>query len=170
MSPILFWNDVVYLPNEHYCFVPFTNLRSILWVFFVAYGNPLIFLLLIYLRITIFLHQQTNNQTFVVNRRQERDLLVIRRILITVGLLMILGIPAIILLIMLYITGEEHPLIFGIGWLFVSLSILGLSLSQVIFTPQLKSIVLRKCQRDRVVLSNDSLTSSIQLRYNTINQ
>jgi hypothetical protein len=98
--------------------------RHTLGFLIVAYENSLILLLLIYLRITIFLHRQTSNQTLVVKQHQQRDLLVVRRILLTVGLLMVFGILAVILLIMLYITGEENPLIFRIEWLFVSLSLL----------------------------------------------
>ncbi len=139
--PILYWHDVIYLPNEHYCYVPYTHFRGILWLAFNCYGIPVISLSLIYLRITIYIRRQTNNQTFVVKQRQDRDMIIIRRILITIGLLMALGIPGVVFLVMLRITGEEYPLLLRIEWLFVSFSMIGLSLSVVVYTPQLENIV-----------------------------
>jgi hypothetical protein len=62
---------------------------------------------------------------------------------------------------MSYIAGEEHPLLFRIEWLFVSLTMIGLSLSQVIFMPQLKSIILRKLHYDRAVPLDHNVSSSI---------
>jgi hypothetical protein len=166
LSPHIFWHDIIYLPHEHYCYVPYTNIRGILWVILNAYGNPLLILLFIYLRITIFLRRQSINQAIIIKQRQERDLLVIRRILIIVGLLLTLGIPAVVLLVMLLITGEENQLYFRIEWLAVSLSMIGLSLVLVFFTPQLKNIILKKFQRNRVVPSDGTLTGSIPMRCN----
>ena len=168
MSPVLFWHDIIYLPKEHYFYVPFTNSRGILWLFVNVYGNPLLLLSFIYLRITLFLRRQPNNNLILIKKRQERDLVVIRRIFITVGLLMALGIPALVLLIMLHITGEENPLIFRIGWIPVCLSMIGLSLSMVLFTPQLKRIISKKLQNNRVRPHDDTVEDSIAIRCNTI--
>ncbi len=148
--PLLVWDDIVYLPSEHYCYVPYTNIRGILWIILNAYGNPVLLLSIIYVRISMFLRQQSTNQIVVVHQRQVRDLLVLRRILITVCLLLALGIPSVILLSIFIITSHKQPLFFRIEWLSVSLSMIGLSLSQVIFTPQLKRIVLKIFQYNRV--------------------
>ena len=59
-------------------------------------------LLLIYLRITIYIRLQPNNQSLVVKQRQARDLFVIRRILIIVSLLVTVGLPSTILLIIYF--------------------------------------------------------------------
>jgi hypothetical protein len=163
--PILTWHDVVYLSNEHYCYVQYTNTRSVLWLLLNIYAIPLVLLTLIYLQITMFLRRQPNNQTFIVKQRQQRDLLVIRRILITVGLLIALGFPTVVVLFMFYITGVEQPLYFRIEWLFVSLSMIGLSLSTVIFTPQLKSIVLNKFQNNRIQPFVTTVSSAIPMRH-----
>lgn len=117
LCPVLFWHDIVYLPEEHYCYVPFTNIRSTLWLVSNSYGIHLLLLSLIYLRIAIFLHRQPNNQTLVIKQRQQRDLSVIRRIYIMVGLLMALGVPTIVLLLMFYITGVKYSLFDRIAWL-----------------------------------------------------
>jgi len=166
-SSLVFWHDIVYLPSEHYCYVPYTNIRGILWIILNAYGNPVLLLSIIYVRISIFLRGQSTNQIVVVHQRQERDLLVLRRILITVCLLLALGIPSVILLAMFIITSQKQPLFFRIEWFSVSLSMIGLSLSQVIFTPQLKRILLKTFQYNRVELLRSTSTSSIPTRYKT---
>ncbi|CAF1290634.1 unnamed protein product [Adineta steineri] len=167
LCPLLFWHHIVYLPQEYYCYVPYTNILGILWVILNAYGNPFLLLLVIYLRITIFLRRQPINQTRVVKKRQERDLLVIRRIFIAVGLLLTLGMPSVILLVMYLITGEKSPLFFRIEWLSVSVSMIGLSVVLVLFTPQLKSIILKKYQRNQVTPPDGPLAGSVQIRYIT---
>ncbi|CAF0987612.1 unnamed protein product [Adineta steineri] len=164
MSLVLFVHDVVYLPKDYYCFVPFTNVYSMLWLVFNGYGNQIGVLSFIYIRITTFLRRQTNIQTRIVRQRQERDFLIIRRILLVVGVLISLGIPAMGFLMMAFITHEEHPLTFPIFWFFISISMMSICLLTIIFTPQLKKIVMKIIQHNRVIPTNGSLIASIQTR------
>ncbi|CAF0908352.1 unnamed protein product [Adineta steineri] len=164
MSLVLFVHDVVYLPKDYYCFVPFTNVYSMLWLVFNGYGNQIGVLLFIYIRITIFLRRQANTQTLIVKQRQERDFLIIRRILIVVGVLISLGIPAMGFLMMAFITHEEHSLTFPIFWFFISISMISICISTIIFTPQLKKIIMRIIQHNRVIPLNGSVIRSIQTR------
>ena len=159
VSPILFWNDVIYLPEESYCYVPFTNSRGILWLLLNAYGNPLLILLWIYIRITVYLRQQSSTNLLpIIKQRQDRDLLVIRRIFIIIGFLLALGLPGVVLLIMLYITGEQHPLVLRIEWFSVSISMVELTLTLILFTSQLKRIIWKIFQKHRVgIIINGSL-------------
>ncbi|CAF3778353.1 unnamed protein product [Rotaria sordida] len=155
LCPILIWHDVIYLPNEHYCFVPFTNTRGILWALLIAYGVPLLLLSLIYLRITIFIRQQPLNQTLMVKQRQKRDLAAIQRIFINVGLLFVLGIPGVTLLIMCFITGIEHPLTYRITWAGPEVSFAISSIQMVFMTPQLKNlIIIRRRQNPCLTAAN----------------
>ncbi len=168
LCPLLFWHQIVYLPKEYYCHVPFKNLRGSFWILSTLYGIPLSLLSLIYLRITIFLRRQPNQRTFAIKQSQQRDLVVLRRIFIIIGLLMGLGIPSIVLLFMLFITGEEYPLTMRIMWLMLSLSMIVLSLSLTILTPQLKNIILRKFQNIRAMpLHGSSMADSSPIRPNS---
>ncbi|CAF0713689.1 unnamed protein product [Adineta steineri] len=164
ISPILFLHDIVYLPQDNYCFVSFTNVFSLLWLAFNGYGNQIGVLLFVYIRITIFLRHQSNTQSLIVKHRQERDLLVIRRILITVGLLISLGIPAMVFIVMSFITHEDYPLTYPFVFFFISISMIGVCLSTIIFTPQLKTIVVKIIQHNRVIPLNDSFIGSIPMR------
>jgi hypothetical protein len=164
LSPLLIWHDVVYLPNEHYCFVSFRNVRGIVWTGITNYGIPLTCLSSLYLHITIFIRRQSSNQTLAIKRRQKRDFLVIQRIVLIVSILFALGIPSVILVSMLFITGIEHPLSYRITWLSTNISMAVLSVIIISMTPQLKSIVLKRWERNRVMPVGNILVDSIQVR------
>lgn len=160
LCPLLIWNSITYLSKDYYCYVRFTNTRGILWLAIGIYGIPISLLSLIYLKITKFLKKQSKNQTTLINQHQQRDILVFRRIIITVGLLVILGISPIVFLIMAHITGEEYFLAFRIIWPFISLTMIGSSFSLTSLTPQLKTIFLSKFQHIRVCSMNNTVTNS----------
>ncbi len=140
------------------------NIRGTLWITTVVYGFPVLCLSIIYIRITKFIHQQSNNQTVEVKRRQKREFLVFQRIIILVGTLFILGVPGMILMIICYITGYENPLSYRITWLFYETSMIILSVFIVLMTPQLKNIFMRRWQRNRVMPMHAVLAESDQIR------
>ncbi|CAF1456969.1 unnamed protein product [Adineta steineri] len=135
-------NGVIYLPNDHFCYPTLTNIPCILSEAVIVYLCPLCCISFIYIHITRFIHQQRNIQTLKIKQRQLRDLLITRRILIIVSLLLILGIPALVLIFMFIITGEEHPLLYRIGLFPVSVSQTGLSVALLFSIRQLKNTVL----------------------------
>ncbi|UJR17262.1 hypothetical protein I4U23_004157 [Adineta vaga] len=149
--PILIWHDIVYLPTEYYCNIRNGNIRGTIWLLSIGYGSPLLCLLITYIRIGRFLYRQMNTQTLIVRQRQQRDIIVIRRIFITVTFLIILQIPRTILFIMLFITGNEYIYFARVEWFFISFSMIGLSLSMAIFTPQLKTIIWKVCHWNRIL-------------------
>lgn len=150
LCPLLIWQDEVYISGDHYCFLRLTNVRAMLWMLFMCYGVPELSLSIIYLRIVYFLRSQPNNMVQALKRRQQRDLLAIRRILINVGLLIVLGLPGIVVSIMSF-SGVEYPLSHRILWLGTEISLMVLSIQMLVMTPQLKKIVLHRWYRNRVV-------------------
>ncbi len=143
LFPTLVWHDIVYIPVDHYCFTVYTKVRGILWIVLVCYGLPLVYLIAIYIRITLFIHKQSNNLALAIQHRQQRDLLATQRILINVGLLLTVGLPTIAVIFMAFITGVEFPLSQRITWFGVEVSLAILSIQMIFMTPQLKSIVMR---------------------------
>ncbi|CAF3501090.1 unnamed protein product [Rotaria sp. Silwood2] len=141
-SPVLIWRD----------------LHGTIWTLSISYGFPLLALLFIYIRITIFLYRQSNVQTLIVQRRQQRDLLVIKRIGITVSMLIIFGLPNLVFLILTSMTDVEYALTYRIQWFIGSLSMTGLSITNVVLTPQLKRIVMNRWKRNRVGIQNTNTT------------
>jgi hypothetical protein len=164
LCPLLFWHDIVYLPTSYYCWIPVKNIRGTLWITTVVYGFPVLCLSIIYIRITKFIHQQSNNQTIEVKRRQKREFLVFQRIIILVGTLFIPGVPGMILMISCYVTGYENPLSYSITWLMYETSMMILSVFIVLMTPQLKNIFMRRWQRNRVMPMPAILAESVQIR------
>ena len=98
LSPLLFWHDTVYFPREYYCQILFTNARAMLYTSSISYILPLAGLLFIHIRISRFLRQQSSNLAIAI--KQQRDLAVIRRIFISIG----------VLLSSVLSSGTEHPL------------------------------------------------------------
>ncbi|CAF1486166.1 unnamed protein product [Adineta ricciae] len=151
LCPTYIWQDIIYLPEDHFCFIPLSRIRSFLWLFFVAYGIPVLLLSFLYFRIILFLRKQTKNQTFVVRRQQNRDFVAIQRILIIVGILLLLGMPAAIFLIMMFITGKEHPLTPRFLLFSVGLSVLVLNVAIVFSVVQLKNIIWKTFKSNVIV-------------------
>ncbi|CAF1141345.1 unnamed protein product [Adineta ricciae] len=162
LSPLLFWHAIVYLTEDFYCYVKFTHTRGILWLAFGIYGIPLSVLSLIYLRIVIFLRRQPKNLAVIVQQKQQRDLVVFQRILVTIGILVILGIAPIIFLIMAQITGEDYFLAFRLIWPFISLTMIGSSLALLLFTPQLKHMILEILHRTQIVPFDSAAVNSVE--------
>lgn len=139
--PILVQHDIAYIPHEHYCFIDYANVRVVLWLLCNIYGIPLTLLLLIYVRITLFLREHSSQQSLLIKQRQQRDLIVIRRIFVILGLLVAFGIPTFVLLIMLHIDGAMHPLFYRIVFLSLNFSLLTLSVAVAGLTPQVKNMM-----------------------------
>lgn len=150
LCPLMIWQDIVYILNDHYCFIQLTNIRGMVWMLFICYGVPELCLSIIYMRIIVFIQAQPNNLTQVMKQKQQRDLLAIRRILINVGLMILLGLPGIVLSIMSF-AGVEYPLSHRILWLGTEISMTVLSIVMVVMTPQLKNIVMPRGHRNRVL-------------------
>ncbi|CAF1140481.1 unnamed protein product [Adineta steineri] len=157
-------DGVTYLPNDHFCYPSFTNIPSILSVAVVVYIGPFCCISFIYMYITRFISRQGNIQTLVVKQRQSRDLLIMRRILIIVSLLLILGIPAMTLIFMFIVTGEANPLILRIAFLPVSASQTGLSVALLFCIPQLKNIVLNLRKTKIVTPANQTIQGTVQVK------
>jgi hypothetical protein len=148
--PFLVWHSEQYLPNEHYCFISLTQYHSVVWSGFATYGNPMLLICLIYLRIVLFLRRQSGLQTFLVQRRQKRDLVAIRRILIIIGCLTVTGFPTTVLVLIYIITGQEHPLMYRIIWFSVAVAMLGLSIAMTFASSELKSLIRRIWLRNQI--------------------
>jgi hypothetical protein len=81
------------------------------------------------------------------------------------GVLLAFGMAAIVLLVMLFITGTQHPRLFHIEWLAASLSMIVVSLLIIIFTSRLKSMVWKSSLHHQQVPPIDGiLTNSVPIR------
>ena len=163
MSPLVIWHDLIYLSDEYYCFILFTDVRSTVWLILNIHGIPLILLLMMYVRIVVFIRHQANNRLVLVNRNQKRDLLALRRIFIIVVLLFVIAMPTTIFILMALITRVEHPLTYRITMVSYAISMTTLSIAMLFVTPQLKTFILKLWKRNQVVPAHANLNISFKL-------
>ena len=150
-SPLLIWHDISYIPTEYNCFIPAASVRGMLWLYILGYGLPTWGLLLMYLKITRYVYHQPHVQNTVEKNRSTRDIAVIQRTMILVGILLVLALPGTILLIIYYITGYECPLGYRLQSTTLQISLFILSILIVFMTPQLKNNLMTTCQKTRVI-------------------
>ena len=150
LSPVVVWHDIVYLPTEYYCIIEHTNIRGALWVMCVCYIVPLTGLLLIHIRISIFLRQQSVTLAAVIKQKQQRDLVVMRRIFINVSVLWIVGLPASVIALVGLFTRNAYPFGRRITFITLEMAFAIMSIQMIIMTPQLKRLIIRRWQVNRV--------------------
>lgn len=138
--------QIDYLPTEYYCSVPFNSLKPILLASTLAYGLPSMILALIYIRIVLYV--RSHHQSLTHRHRNRRDVAVIQRTVVVVGILWTLGIPSMILVLYSYVRkGNIHPLTYRIEWLAPSTAMFILSVILIRSDPRLLKTVLSKPSR-----------------------
>lgn len=152
--PTLLLHHYEYVPNNYYCSTPFTNLTVLMYIGILEYYIPMISIGSIYFYVLYFM-KKTKGTSIQENHRQQsnqRDLSVLRRILILVSMLLMLSFPATVLLVLYVITGYLYPFIYQIQWLSMSLVLLMLPMVTVFLTPQLRELLMRRLRKNRRVL------------------
>lgn len=81
-----------------------------------------------------------------------------------VSFLLVLGIPALVLILRYIITGREYPLTVRIVFLSPGVSMAALSIILILSIPQLKSLVQKLYQSNQVVPCNEIRDQSVQMR------
>ncbi|UJR24279.1 hypothetical protein I4U23_027246 [Adineta vaga] len=148
--PLLICRKLVYQPQDHYYFVSIFDTFGYLWVTLGSYGFPIIYTSTIYIRIMRYIHRQTNNLTLMVQRRQQRDLLAVKRILVNIVALAMVAVPGFILYVVSLIDKVEYPLTQRIMYLSREIGIAVGTVGVIWINPQLRSIIDGLRQRNRV--------------------
>ncbi|CAF1505093.1 unnamed protein product [Adineta ricciae] len=161
---IIPWNGVIYLINDYFCYVSFTNIPALIWTAIFAYLVPCSCTLMIYLRITMFLRNQANNLAAVTRQRQRRDFLIVQRILIIMTLLITLGMPTMFFILRFAVTGDYHPLTLRVSCLPVAISMASLNIVLIFSIPQLKSIIRKLLTQNQVVAISARVITRMQMR------
>lgn len=149
VCPLLICEKVVYLRNDHYDFVSTLDTFGCLWMTLGSYGIPLVYISSICIRIMLFIHRQTNNLTLIAQRR---DLLAVKRILITIIVLAMVAIPGLILCVISLIENVEYPFTQRFMCFSREIGVAIGTIGVIWITPQLKSIITGLWQQNRIVL------------------
>lgn len=152
VSPLYIWKGQILIPSEFICRVPKDDPFSIAYSTLIVYGLPFNALAFTYFQVHRFLRRQKRRDFDLSSRsrRRQRDVLVFRRIVITVTLLGSYGMPNSVMLIMLAITGEILPSFYRILDLSFAAAVLTLSVTLIYVTPQLRKVIKISPQKLRV--------------------
>ncbi|CAF0895181.1 unnamed protein product [Rotaria sordida] len=154
ISPVLLRGDVVYLSSEYYCQTPFTNIPAIVYIAIRLFLLPILFITLIYVCLLKYV-RQSNLSLIIINKKRhrrlkknKRDLIVIKRLLIMLSILILLGLPSIIFLSIFMFTGHLICVTYRIGWLSVSFSLVFLAYMLIKMTDPLKKTARQYFKRN----------------------
>ncbi|CAF1218606.1 unnamed protein product [Rotaria sordida] len=137
---------------ENTCFIAIPHVRGFLWSNTIIYGIPIIVINIIYIRLMRFIRRSS----MTVSTRAKRDVIVVRRITLIIGILTLMCIPSVIVKLMLPFTDVGKPLFYRSQNIVIVIAMVVLSLILVYVNPQVKE----------VLLSNRKLTKTISIPYN----
>ncbi|CAF0816343.1 unnamed protein product [Adineta ricciae] len=157
----LIWHYIEYLPDTYHCQIAFNNFLGNLLATFIIFSIPTIASVFIYIYIIYYTKQQTNVITTQETRYRaiQRDIVVLRRVIILITSVTILTLPTLILWIYYLVTGFILPLSYNVEWLLLSLSLVFLSVTSTFITPQVRRLIRlnwRRNQRVRPVIMNQT--------------
>lgn len=142
MLPVFILNHVEYLPGYYHCQIVFPNLQGLVLVAFPIYYFPMLAIGSIYIYIIYYTRLKTRSMARRHRRRPgRRDIVVLRRITIIVGLLWTLTFPFMILWLVYITTGDLYPLSYHLQWLTFAVSLLVLPFASVCLTPQMRKLL-----------------------------
>ena len=142
MLPAFILNHVEYLPGYYHCQIVFPNLHGLVLVAFPIYYLPMLAIGSIYIYIIYYTRLKTRSIARRHRRQSNRrDIVVLRRIIIIVGLLWTLTFPFMILWLVYITTGDIYPLSYHLQWLTFAVSLLVLPFASVCLTPQLRRLL-----------------------------
>lgn len=142
LIPPVFVNWYARLPTENYCLVPYTYIVAEVYHILVLYLVPLLCIGVTYFSITSFMRRTNRASTLVIaavqRQRNQRDLTVIKRIIMLVSILVTLRFPTIIFLIHGLISGGLYPLTYGVVGVITSVCLIFIGLITIYITTQLR--------------------------------
>jgi len=142
LFPTILLKWYIRLPTENYCLIPYTNIIGSIYLIIILYSIPLLTIILIYILITKYIR---TTRIIRINERQRnlRDLTILKRIIITVSILIILRFPTIIFILFGLINGYLYKLTYTIVGLVTSLCLIFISIIIILMTNQFKKEIFK---------------------------
>ncbi|CAF3837937.1 unnamed protein product [Adineta steineri] len=139
-----------YTSNLYQCQLPFTNFKAVMSVSTILFFIPMSSIGLIYCYIMYYIKHRTS--TLMQQNRErsyQRDVVVLRRIIILVTILAILSSPTIALWMYYIVTNYLAAQIYHIQWLIHSVSLLILSIALVFLNSELQKLLSISLRQNR---------------------
>ncbi|CAF1547636.1 unnamed protein product [Adineta ricciae] len=157
LLPSYIWRDLFYSLYEldYYCGIRYERLFYLWYVIFNIYVLPLTYMAMIYIR--LMYHIRRGNLQLLQTQRgrsAQRNYVVIRRILCTMTVLALAGLPNVGLAILAYIKPNlsGYYYMYRIQWMVPAITMCTISIVLVFITPQLKKVIMNAERLDKQVM------------------
>lgn len=137
----LFNEDYQYLPRHYRCWISFENIRGLLRATMIIYICPLVTIFLIYTHILRHVRANNSRRRRQQQRTIDRDILVLKRIVIFIFVITLIGLPTVSILVISIISGKLIPLSYHIQGLSMSLGVFIATISFALITPKIQEIL-----------------------------
>ena len=162
LSLNLFFHNFEYSSQAYHCLILYSNFFGLLLNATITFYCPMIAMGLIYFYILYYIHPMKKSS--ISSKRQrasQRDFVVLHRILILVGMLLILFLPAILLWADYMITGYFYQFNYHLQWLTISFALAILSIVSIFLTPQLEDLLFQSNRSTHVSVNRISRWTQI---------
>ena len=159
--PHLLLNDFQYQLIDFNCWISFKNIRGMLLGILSIYGGPLSVIFIIYAYIMQYIRRAIN----IKRKRQKankRDIIILRRILILLLFLVLMGVPTLCVLMIYIISNHLTPYVYDIQSLCISVGLVITPITLVFVTPKIRNL-FRKKTRKNIERSSTVSTPSQQV-------
>ena len=155
--PHVVLGDFQYQPFDYNCWISFKNLRAMFFATLVIYGGPLCTIFGIYIYILRFVRQTAHVQR-KQQRSNKRDVIVLKRIVILLLFLVLIGVPTLGVLFGYVITGYLTPLAYDIQAVNIALGLVTTSVTLIVVTPRIRSLFQSNGQRQPCLTQRETET------------
>ncbi|UJR24033.1 hypothetical protein I4U23_026998 [Adineta vaga] len=142
LVPPIFIDWYAHLSTEMFCLIPYTYIGPEIYHILILYLVPLTCLGISYMWITSNLRNISQTPSLAIEaiqrQRNQRDLVVIKRILFLLSILIVLRFPVIIFMIYGIIVGSLYPLTYAIVGLITTVCLILISIITIKTTTQLE--------------------------------
>ena len=142
--PFLFTGQITYNADNQVCHMPLQKYHFIFYTCFFAYLNPITIIVVIYVKLVQYV-QDMNRLVTPTNQliRAQRELKMVRRIVLLVIVLVTLGLPYTIFFIVSLVT-DPPKYHFRIAFLFVDIALACVMVAVFDFTDPIKTFIFNK--------------------------
>lgn len=147
--PFSLWHRFHYISKHHFCEILLQDVLGMTVMSGITYSLPMTLMGLLYAYI-IYYMKKTKSQSILQNRHRsnQRDLVVLRRIMILLGILISSGVPTLVFACAYITTGYANDIAYRVGWTLFTVSISILPTASVLLTPQLYTLIRETCRRN----------------------
>ena len=142
LLPFLLRHRFNYILEHYFCEILFQDVLGITMMSGMTYNLPMVLMACLYSYI-IYYMKKTKSQSILQNRHRsnQRDLVVLRRIMILLGILITFGVPTWVFFCECIITGYPNEIGYRVGWSLFTVSISILPTASALLTPQLYKLI-----------------------------